>query len=78
MTLVLPVPLLYAQALYKVTGAILEHQELDGLLQTVVDVVASALPADRVTAILFDADRQAVTHFARGGVGAQHVVHVSF
>ena len=66
------------QALGQVSQALVGEGDLDRLLQTLVDTVASALPADRVTLILFDPQAEEVTHFVRGGPGAEQVVRVAY
>ncbi|OIQ98820.1 signal transduction histidine-protein kinase BarA [mine drainage metagenome] len=65
-------------ALYRVTSAIIERLDIRDLLQTVADVVAETLPADRVSLIIFGPGARQVTHFVRGGPGAKLVVDVSF
>jgi PAS domain S-box-containing protein len=59
------------RALYEVARAMSAQHDLGALLQTVVDSVAGALPAERVSLITFDLIRRKVTHFVRGGRGAE-------
>jgi two-component system sensor histidine kinase/response regulator len=65
-------------ALYQVTSAIIERVNLADLLQTVVNSVARALPAERVVLITFDLNAREVIHFVKGGAGAGSVVLVPF
>lgn len=66
------------QALYQVARSLFTFPNLPSLLQTVVDTVAEALPANRVTLITFDLETRKVTNFMKGGAGAKHVLAVSF
>lgn len=66
------------QALYHVSRSLIVVENLPGLLQVVVDSVAEALPANRVTLITFDLKERQVTHFVKGGPGVSEVVSVSF
>jgi signal transduction histidine kinase/DNA-binding response OmpR family regulator len=64
--------------LYRTSRSLIAQEHLPDLLQTVVDGVIEALPADRATVITFDLKRQEVTNFFKGGPGAEHVVRTSF
>jgi PAS domain S-box-containing protein len=64
------------QALYHVARTLIGFRDLPALLQTVVDSVAKALPANRVTLITFDLEAHRVTHFVKGGPGVNDVVNV--
>jgi PAS domain S-box-containing protein len=66
------------QALYRVSRSVIALESLAEMLQTAVDAVADALPANQVTLITFDLEAQQVTHFVRGGLGADHVMRVPF
>jgi two-component system, sensor histidine kinase and response regulator len=74
----LSIDLTSLQALYRVTSAIIQRTELTTLLQTVVDSVAQALPAERVVLITFDIALAQVQHFVKGGTGTDSVVTVSY
>ena len=65
-------------ALYRVTSAIIEHMDVADLLQTVVDTVASALPAERVVLITFNLAERRVERMYKGGSGIDAVVNVPF
>ncbi len=66
------------EALYRTSRSLIAAESLPDLLQSIVDSVAEALPADRVTLITFDLESQGVAHFVKGGPGASRVVRVSF
>ena len=66
------------QALYRVSRSVIALESLAEMLQTAVDAVADALPANRVALITFDLEAQQVTHFVRGGLGADHMMRVPF
>lgn len=66
------------RALYHVARSTVALQDLPHTLQTVVDSVAEALPADQVTLTIFEAEREEVTHFVKGGPGKERVVSVSY
>lgn len=66
------------QALYQVAHSLITLPNMPTLLQTVVDTIASVLPANRVTLITFDLETHQVTHFMKGGAGIKHVVEVAF
>ena len=70
--------LLRIRALHTVSSALIEQRDIGDLQQTVVDLVADALPADRVTIFAMDPGKRAVTHFRKGGPGADAVVPVTF
>ena len=65
-------------SLYKVAQSLSGNTHLTDLFQTIVDSVADALPADRVTLIGFDQEKQQITDFVYGGLGATQVVKVSY
>lgn len=66
------------EALYRVARSLIAHEDLPTRLQTVVDSVAEALPADRIALIVTDLDAQKVLHFIKGGPGAPQVLPVPF
>jgi two-component system, sensor histidine kinase and response regulator len=65
-------------ALYRVASAIIEHTELDELLQIVADSVAEALPAERIAIITMDIPNRQVLRFVKGGEGVNSVRTVPF
>lgn len=65
-------------ALYRVASAIIEHTELDELLQIVADSVAEALPAERIAIITMDIPNRTVLRFVKGGEGVDSVRTVPF
>lgn len=66
------------EILYNVSRSLIAFEDLTGLLQTIVEKVAENLPADRTTLIGFELEAQEVTHFVKGGPGAEHVVVTPF
>ena len=56
-----------ARALYNVSTSQVAGESVDSLLQRVVDAVAEALPAYRVTLLALDSARRLVTGIYRGG-----------
>jgi len=65
------------EALYRASHSMIAFEDLPNLLQTVVDNVAMALPADRVVLIMFDLVQQQVIHFVKGGPGVHLVIQPS-
>jgi two-component system sensor kinase FixL len=67
------------EALYTVTRTAIASEHWPVVLQQVVDCVATAIPANRVSLIIFDQHERRVIHFICGGPGREHVVtSVSF
>lgn len=66
------------QALGQVSQVLVSEPDLDRLLQTLVNTVASVLTANRVTLILFNSKEERVTHFVKGGPGAEQVLEVPY
>jgi PAS domain S-box-containing protein len=66
------------EALFHVARSLIAYEDLPTRLQTVVDSVAEALPADRVTLVVVDLGAQEVLHFVKGGPGAGQVISVPF
>ncbi|MGC9397609.1 MAG: GAF domain-containing protein [Anaerolineae bacterium] len=66
-------------ALYEVASMVISFEDLSVVLEEIADKVAEVLPADRVAIIFFDLDKKKITHFARGGPGAEMIAEeVSF
>ena len=66
------------RALYQVAESLIRFADLPNFLQIVTDKVAIALPADRVTLIIIDAEKEKVSHLIRGGKGAHHIKSVTY
>jgi GAF domain-containing protein len=66
------------EALYRVTSSVAAFQALSETLQTVVDSVAVALPADRVAMYIVDLEAKIVTSFVGGGPGGLLVDPLNF
>ncbi len=66
------------EALYTVTKSVSDLFRLPDILQTIVDTIALALPANRVALIGFDLEQQIVTHFVKGGKGVAHVIDIAY
>ncbi|MEA3351977.1 MAG: PAS domain-containing protein [Chloroflexota bacterium] len=66
------------QTLYNFSRSLTEQETMVAVLQTVVDSVVKALPANRATAITFDLEKKRVTNFVKSGPGSAQVVLVSF
>jgi PAS domain S-box-containing protein len=66
------------QALYRATRSVTAIANLPDTLHAMVDGVAEALPADRVSLITFDLETREVIHFAAGGPGLGQIIPVSF
>ncbi len=66
------------RTLHHATRSLISHENLSEMLQTVVDSVVEALSADRVTLITLDMEEKRITHFVKGGPGADQVMTVSF
>ena len=66
------------RTLHHATRSLISHENLSEMLQTVVDSVVEALAADRVTLITLDMEGKRITHFVKGGPGADQVMTVSF
>ncbi|MGB0386767.1 MAG: histidine kinase N-terminal 7TM domain-containing protein [Ardenticatenaceae bacterium] len=58
------------QALYRATRSMISVENLPTVLQAVVDGVASALKANRVTVVTIDFEERRITNFLKGGPGA--------
>jgi PAS domain S-box-containing protein len=66
------------EALYTVTRTAIVFEHWPAALQQVMDCVAMAIPADRVSLIIFDQHERRVIHFVRGGPSREQVVTVAF
>jgi diguanylate cyclase (GGDEF)-like protein len=66
------------KALYNVSRSLTAATSLSVMLQTIVDEVAAALPADRVLLVTFDQERQAVTNYIKGGPGQANIEDFSY
>jgi two-component system sensor histidine kinase/response regulator len=66
------------ESLYEVAESVSGIVPLDELFEVVVEKVAAALPADRVTLIVFDQAAEQITNFVAGGPGLAEVKRVSY
>ena len=66
------------RALYRASNSLAQLRSLPDLLQDAVDAVVEALPANRVSLILFDQEERDVAHFMTGGPGADRIVRVDY
>ncbi len=66
------------EALYRAGRSLINFDNLPTLLQSIVDGIAETLPANRATLITFDQKEHQITHLVKGGVGANHVIRISF
>jgi PAS domain S-box-containing protein len=74
----LQVALARMEALYTVTRTAIASEQWPAALQQVVELVATVIPADRVSLIIFHEHEQRVNHFIHGGPGSEYVTTVSF
>jgi len=70
--------LLRTETLYQANRLVTTFESLPEVFQQITDGVAEALPADRVLLLTFDLEARQVTHYARGGPGAERAPRVSF
>ncbi|MBT8192817.1 MAG: sensor domain-containing diguanylate cyclase [Acidimicrobiia bacterium] len=66
------------ETLYRVAQNLIEGSSLEQTLQTVVDGVAEALPANGVSLITMNPRAKKIVHFVRGGEGRDRVVAATF
>ena len=66
------------KALYEASKTLIRLQSLPDLLQDIVNGVAAALPANRVSLFLVDQIEQRITKLVRGGPRADLVVEISY
>ena len=67
-----------AQVLYHISSSQVAAESLETLLQRLVEVVAEALPADRVNLFAIDTDRRLVTGNYLAGKGGQERVVIDY
>jgi len=67
-----------AQALYHISSSQVAAESLETLLQRVVEVVAEALPAERVNLFAIDSDERAVTGNYLSGRGSQKIALIDY
>ncbi|MCK6630224.1 MAG: MASE1 domain-containing protein [Anaerolineae bacterium] len=75
---VLQATLAKTEALYRISQSVVLAESLPDLLQTVVDSVVTAVPANRAALIIFDLNRREATHFISSGLGSEQIVAVPF
>jgi len=66
------------ETLYRVAQNLIEGSTLEQTLQSVVDGVAEALPANGVSLITMNPRAKKIVHFVRGGEGRDRVVAATF
>ena len=66
------------ETLYRVAQNLIEGSSLEQTLQSVVDGVAEALPANGVSLITMNPRAKKIVHFVRGGEGRDRVVAATF
>jgi diguanylate cyclase (GGDEF)-like protein len=66
------------QALSTVSDVLRRKNDPDELLQIVADVVAAALPAERVAVVLLDPESERITRLSHGGIGADDFGSLEF
>ena len=66
------------QALYRATRSMISFESLPTVLQAVVDGVASALKAHRVTLLTIDFNKHQITNFVKAGPGAVLIKEPSY
>jgi diguanylate cyclase (GGDEF)-like protein/PAS domain S-box-containing protein len=66
------------RAFYQISRSLATIGNLPDMLQSIVDGIAEALPADRVTLITLDLENEKITHFIRGGQHSEQVLFISF
>ncbi|MCA9936250.1 MAG: GAF domain-containing protein, partial [Anaerolineales bacterium] len=62
-----------SETLHRFSRALINFEDLSDLLQTVVDSVAEALPANRIVLYLLDQETEKITHAVRGGKNREQV-----
>ncbi|MCA9927726.1 MAG: PAS domain S-box protein, partial [Anaerolineales bacterium] len=70
--------LIKIETLSHASRSLIRAENLQAVLQIVVDNVTTALSANRASLILFNQAEKKVTHFVKGGSGADQVVAVSY
>jgi len=66
------------ETLYRVTSMFQSIDDLAQLLDALAEITVDVLAADRVVALLCDMEARRVTHAAKAGPGAEHVVEIEF
>jgi diguanylate cyclase (GGDEF)-like protein/PAS domain S-box-containing protein len=66
------------RAFYQISRSLATIGNLPDMLQSIVDGIAAALPADRVTLVTVDLENEKITHFIRGGQHSDQVLFISF
>ena len=66
------------ETLYRVAQTLIEGSSLEQTLQSVVDGVAEALPANGVSLITMNPRARKIVHFVRGGEGRDRIVAATF
>lgn len=61
------------QAVQDLADTLWSSENLPQVLQSIVDRIAVAIPADRVSLIIFDLEEKRVDHFMRGGPGSRDI-----
>jgi GAF domain-containing protein len=67
-----------ANALYRISQSLVTFNNLPDMLQNVVDSIADALPADRVSLITVNLKTHQITNYVRDGPGADNIVEITF
>jgi two-component system sensor kinase FixL len=62
------------EALYSITRTAIASEHWPAAMQQMVDCVATAIPANRASLIIFDQLDRRVPHLICGGVGGEHIV----
>ncbi len=65
-------------ALFHVARSLIAYEGLPDVLQSIVDSVAEALPANTVVLHTVDQDKQQLTHFVKGGSKSYSIVEVPY
>ena len=69
--------LLRTKSLYE-AGQWLTSESLPQILQSTADNIADVLPADRVSLIILDTDKQQISHFIKSGPGSDNIQVVPY
>ena len=64
----------FIHALYQVAQSVITLESLPDVIESVVNIVAVTLAADRATLIIFDHEAQKVTHVVSAGPGVEEVM----
>jgi PAS domain S-box-containing protein len=66
------------QSLYDISQSAVSTPTLETMLQEIADRVAEALPANRVSLIVFDQTQRRIEHFTKSGPGSDKIVSVAY